>query len=109
MMMLNHLAETVALARTAASSHSGGAGAGRRRAAICTAPHLTEFRLEMGLPVWRYEIDGYVIEKRVLLPHRQNTVHVDYRLLHGDGPVRLKLRPVVALSAARSAGARSAA
>ena len=55
--------------------------------------HLVEFRLELGLPVWRYELPGVVIEKRVLMPHGQNTVHVTYRLLEGAGPVRLSLRP----------------
>ena len=56
---------------------------------------LTEFRLELGLPVWRFEFQGYILEKRILLPHRQNTVHVNYRLLRGDGTLRLKLRPAV--------------
>jgi predicted glycogen debranching enzyme len=56
------------------------------------APHLTEFRLELGLPVWRYDVHGAVIEKRIVLPHEQNTVHVLYRLLEGAGSVRLKLR-----------------
>jgi predicted glycogen debranching enzyme len=55
--------------------------------------HLVEFRLELGLPVWRYDVDGAVIEKRVLMPSGQNTVFVTYRLLAGDGPVRLTLRP----------------
>src|SRR3954466_3944405 len=55
--------------------------------------HLVEFRLELGLPVWTYRIDGVVIEKRVLMPHGQNTVHVTYRLLEGDAPIRLSLRP----------------
>jgi predicted glycogen debranching enzyme len=57
--------------------------------------YLDEFRLENGLPVWRFEIEGLVMEKRVLLPYRQNTVHVTYRLLEGEGPVRLTLRPSV--------------
>jgi predicted glycogen debranching enzyme len=61
------------------------------------ADYLTEFRLDMGLPVWRYDIKGFVLEKRVLLPHRQNTVHINYRLLSGEGIVRLKLRPAVHL------------
>ncbi len=57
-------------------------------------PHfLKEFRLEMGIPVWRYEISGFVFEKRIIMPHMQNTVHVTYRLLSGQGRVRLKLRP----------------
>ena len=59
------------------------------------ADHLIEFRLELGLPVWRYAIDGYEIERRVLMPHGQNTVHVTYRLMKGDGGVRLTLRPSV--------------
>ena len=59
------------------------------------AGHLAEFRLELGLPVWRYLIGGAEIEKRIVMPHGQNTVHVTYRLLSGDGPVRLTLRPSV--------------
>jgi predicted glycogen debranching enzyme len=53
---------------------------------------LSEFRLEMGLPVWRYQVGETVLEKRVLLPYGQNTVHVSYRLVQGQ-PVRLVLRP----------------
>src|ERR1700736_4193745 len=52
--------------------------------------HLTEFRLEAGLPVWRYELGGIVLEKRILLLHMQNTVHVTYRVLAGEGTVRLE-------------------
>ncbi|HVJ27350.1 MAG TPA: amylo-alpha-1,6-glucosidase, partial [Vicinamibacterales bacterium] len=59
------------------------------------AGHLAEFRLELGLPVWRYQIGGAEIEKRIVMPHGQNTVHVTYRLLSGEGPVRLTLRPSV--------------
>jgi len=59
------------------------------------AEHLAEFRLELGLPVWRYELPGAVIEKRVLMPYQQNTVHVTYRLLEGTEPVRLALRPSI--------------
>jgi glycogen debranching enzyme len=57
--------------------------------------HLVELRLEWGLPTWRYDVQGYVLEKRLLLPHFQNTVHLTYRLLSGPGPVRLELRPSV--------------
>jgi len=57
---------------------------------------LSEFRLEMGLPVWRYTVDGTVIEKQVVMPHRQNIVHVTYRVLKAPGPVMLRLRPVLA-------------
>ena len=57
--------------------------------------HLVEFSLELGLPVWRYAVNGVEIEKRILMPHQQNTVHATYRLLSGEGPVRLTLRPSV--------------
>ncbi|MFL5421112.1 MAG: amylo-alpha-1,6-glucosidase [Myxococcales bacterium] len=54
---------------------------------------LTEFRLEMGLPVWTYHVGDAVIEKRILLPYGQNTVHVNYRMVGGGHGVRLILRP----------------
>lgn len=59
------------------------------------ALELVEFRLEMGLPVWRYEVEGAVLEKRLHLPYRQNTVHVCYRLLSCRGRIDLKLRPLM--------------
>jgi predicted glycogen debranching enzyme len=59
------------------------------------ARYLTEFSLEAGLPVWRYEVDGVVVEKRLHLVYRQNTVHVRYRLVNGPSPVRLTLRPTL--------------
>ncbi len=57
------------------------------------ADFLREFQLEDGLPVWQYQIGDYLIEKRLVLPHGQNTVYVHFRLLSGDGNVRLVLRP----------------
>ena len=56
---------------------------------------LREFRLESGLPVWRYELANHVIEKSILMPYMTNTVHVGYRLVSGTGPVRLKIRVAV--------------
>ncbi|MGE3508657.1 MAG: amylo-alpha-1,6-glucosidase [Vicinamibacterales bacterium] len=59
-----------------------------------TSGGLVEFRLEGGLPVWRYEFDGVTLERRVFFTHMQNTVHVIYELLEG-GPLELALRPSV--------------
>ena len=56
---------------------------------------LAEFRLEAGLPVWRYELGSMVLERRVLLPHRQNTVVVCYQVVAGHDAARLELRPAV--------------
>src|SRR2546426_267630 len=33
--------------------------------ALQGARYLTEFRLELGLPVWRYDIHGFILEKRI--------------------------------------------
>ncbi|MEY2494327.1 MAG: hypothetical protein QOJ45_819 [Verrucomicrobiota bacterium] len=57
------------------------------------AEYLREFRLEDDMPVWIYQVRNLVIEKRVSMPHLQNTVHVSYQII-GDGkPPRLELRP----------------
>src|SRR5579863_6314368 len=54
-----------------------------------------DFTLNMGLPSWRYEIDGIVIEQSIVIPSRQNIVHCTFRSL-GDGRrVRLRLRPLI--------------
>ncbi|MBE0597093.1 MAG: glycogen debranching enzyme family protein [Desulfuromonadales bacterium] len=61
-----------------------------------TALHyLTEFRLERGLPVWRFEVEGVVVEKRLLMAYQQNTVYLSYHFLSGPWPVRLELRPYI--------------
>jgi len=100
--MLSHLSERLRLADgreilVGGEERVGGA------LELHGAQHLAEFRLEDGLPVWRYEFDGVVIERTLLIPHLQNTVHVTYRLIRPVGqsaagiaaPVRLKLRPSV--------------
>lgn len=72
---------------------------GEERAAVGLAlhgpAHLVEFRLELGLPVWTFAVDGHVVEKRVVLAHGQNTVHLEYVLADGPGPCALSLRPGV--------------
>ncbi|MDI6851986.1 MAG: amylo-alpha-1,6-glucosidase [Deltaproteobacteria bacterium] len=57
-----------------------------------SAGNLQEFRLEAGIPIWRYQFGEVVLEKWILMPYRQNTVHIGYCLVEGEGPIRLKLR-----------------
>ncbi|HEX7045176.1 MAG TPA: amylo-alpha-1,6-glucosidase [Burkholderiales bacterium] len=56
---------------------------------------LAEFRMEWGLPVWRFDAGAARLEKRVLMPHQQNTVYCLYRLLESSAPAQLMLRPWV--------------
>jgi predicted glycogen debranching enzyme len=55
--------------------------------------YLVEVRLEAGLPVWRFDVNGIVIERRLFLTHMQNTVHVIYELIDGADEIELGLRP----------------
>ena len=94
MVMLSHIAEQVRLADGRRLEIGGRERSGDAPDAHGTG-YLTEFRLEMGMPVWRYDVEGLMIEKRVFLTHMQNTVHVIYELLSGAEGVDLALRPSV--------------
>jgi predicted glycogen debranching enzyme len=93
-MMLNQLSETLHLP-DGTSVELCGEEAQPDRPKIGVVHHLAEFRLERGLPFWRFEIGDIVLEKHVLMPHRQNTVQISYKLLAGAGPVKLELRPAI--------------
>lgn len=61
-----------------------------------TAPHyVTEFWLENQMPHWRFDVQGVPIEKRILMPNRQNTVHVTYTVRAPFDGFWLELRPSV--------------
>jgi glycogen debranching enzyme len=92
--MLSHVAEQVTLAGGRSVEIGGRERSGDAPDAHGTG-YLTEFRLEAGLPVWRYDVEGLIIEKRIFLPHMQNTVHVMYDLVGGAEMVELALRPSV--------------
>jgi predicted glycogen debranching enzyme len=92
MVMLSHLAEELVLpgggrCRLTATEHVAGL------TEFHAAEGLKEFCVEDGLPVWQYEFGAVQLEKRLLMPHRQNTVHVGYRLVGGGRGVHLELRP----------------
>src|SRR6516162_139557 len=87
-MMFNHLMEQVRLPN-GRTVRLGGEQLADGRLELHGLEFFREFRLESGLPFWRWDIDGWILEKRVLLPHEQNTVHVGYRLIAGEGSVRL--------------------
>jgi predicted glycogen debranching enzyme len=92
MMMLNGLSERLRLPDRSA------AYTGAEELAGILPEHtipVAEFRLEAGLPVWRYEVGDFTLEKHLMMPHLQNTVYVTYRLLKGGGALRLGLRPAV--------------
>ena len=99
--MLSHVAEQITLPGGRTVEIGGREHSGDAVDAHGTG-YLTEFRLEAGLPVWCYNVDGIVIEKRLFLPHMQNTVHLSYELLSGADQVDLRLRPSVNFRAQES-------
>ena len=52
-----------------------------------------EFRLENGLPVWTYDLNGVIIEKSLLLVHKQNTLHMSYTLKSEQEGVFISWKP----------------
>ena len=94
MLMLGQLSEVLRLPN-GLIVRLGGDGLGGPGIEPPGAGHLREFRLEAGLPIWRYEVGDYAVEKRVFLAHLQNTVHVLYRLHRGPEAVRLEIHPTV--------------
>jgi predicted glycogen debranching enzyme len=91
--MLNHIADAVRLPDGRVIRVSGDEPS-RSEEGTAVDHYVVEFRLEDGLPIWRYEVEGMTIEKRVLLISGQNTVHIHYELKSGDD-VALEIRPSV--------------
>jgi predicted glycogen debranching enzyme len=92
MMLLPQLSEQLRLTdgtivRLGGEERAGGAPQ------LYGASYFSEFRLEGGLPTWRYKVGGAILEKQVMLPYLQNTVHITYRLVSGEETVRLKVMP----------------
>jgi predicted glycogen debranching enzyme len=94
MMMLNDLAEQITFP-DGATVRLGPESKADTPPRFTGPQLLSEFRLESGLPVWLYTRGDFVIEKRLLLPHMQNSVHLIYRMISGDGPATLELCPAV--------------
>ena len=89
-LMLNHLAEWITTADGRTFRLSGDERASRE---IVYPDILDEFILDCGVPVWRFRSDDIQLEKRVVMPHEQNTTYIIYRLISGPEGVKLHLRP----------------
>lgn len=58
--------------------------------------YLTNFRLDAGMPIWTFHVNGTTLEKRVCLPYTQNTTYVNYRVVSGPA-LKLQLRAAVSM------------
>jgi predicted glycogen debranching enzyme len=60
------------------------------------AARLCEFRLEAGLPVWRYAAGRAHVEQRVVMPSCRNTTHVRFHVSSPGERTVLRLLPFMA-------------
>jgi predicted glycogen debranching enzyme len=90
--MLNHLEEHALVPGQGEFRLAGDETRGRE--VVLPDPELLEqFWLDFGLPRWRYDLKGVVLEKLVVMPHLQNSTFVIYRLVSAPGPVTLRIQP----------------
>jgi len=78
---------TILLDRVEASLIPEGGGP-----SVAITSGLVAFSLDLGLPSWRFAVDGVEIERRLVMPWGQNTTVIAYRLVRGRA-VRLSIRP----------------
>src|SRR5215208_6395117 len=91
--MLNHLEESLFIPGKEMIQFGGAEPSHPEEKAASN--YLTEFRLENQMPFWRYDVNGIQIEKRLVMPYLQNTVHITFTLLSQHENVFLELRPSV--------------
>jgi predicted glycogen debranching enzyme len=90
-LMLNHLVENLRLPDQSMVQFGGAEPTSANDSA--GPNYLVEFRLENQIPIWRYDIKGVSLEKRLVMPYLQNTVHLTYTLLSKNEGCSLDLRP----------------
>ena len=56
--------------------------------------HLESFRLQRGLPVWRYAIADALIEKRIVMQPHSNTTLVNLKILRASDSLAFTLTPL---------------
>jgi hypothetical protein len=57
--------------------------------------HLESFRLEDGMPTWRYAIGDALLETRIFMAPEANTSYLRIELLRATAPLRVTLKPLV--------------
>jgi predicted glycogen debranching enzyme len=92
MMMMNQIAETLRIDDRTYQLTADNLSVATQTDTV--SPFLKSFRLEIGLPVFTYAADEFILEKRLCMVHAQNTTYITYRLLKGKA-ARLELCPAI--------------
>ena len=67
--------------------------------------NIESFALEGTLPVWRFALADALLERRLWMPHGENTTCVSYRHARGTGDIELSLTPLVTYRSFHALGA----
>ena len=70
---------------------------------------LVSFDLDDGVPRWRWQLGGVVLERELAMAHGSPTVGVVHRLVAADRPVRLELHAALHLARACTASGSATA
>ncbi|MDI6829071.1 MAG: glycogen debranching enzyme N-terminal domain-containing protein, partial [Armatimonadota bacterium] len=57
---------------------------------------IDNFRLELGIPISEYQLDGLALKKQIWMEHEQNTVYILYELSESSKQVTLRFKPFFA-------------
>src|SRR4051794_38298877 len=58
---------------------------------------ISEFRLDP-FPIWRYEVDGVVIERKLFMVYGSNSTVCRWSVAAGKASVKLEVRPLIAFT-----------
>ena len=56
--------------------------------------HIESFRIEDGIPVWRFAVADALLEQRLFMAPGRNTTYLGLRVLRASAPLHLELRPL---------------
>jgi predicted glycogen debranching enzyme len=57
--------------------------------------HLESFRIEDGIPAWRYAVADALLEMRIFMAPEANTSYLRLELLRATAPLRVTLKPLI--------------
>jgi len=55
---------------------------------------LESFRIDEGIPVWRFEISDALLEQRVFMAPGRNISYIGLRVIRASAPLQLELKPL---------------
>jgi predicted glycogen debranching enzyme len=55
--------------------------------------HIESFRIEDGIPVWRFSLADALVEQRIFMAPGRNTTYIGLRVVRASAPLEVQIRP----------------